>query len=213
MSSTNSNLSLLTFICFILCTSFVLGARFKLQSRIVGGQDAVRGQFPYSVSIRDYTSKSIHCCGGAIISDRHILTAAHCLQEKRSKAENLFVVVGALLREKDGTVMNVTNISIHRDFDNETYKNDIAIITTADQITFTDTVKPIALTKTAIPMGDALSVVVNGFGRRWVSFPICISISYAYVVEKKLVVHRLSMFSCTQIEQGKYRHFELTNRY
>lgn len=170
MSSTNSNLSLLTFICLVLSTSFVFGASFKLQSRIVGGQDAVRGQFPYSVSIRDYMSKSIHCCGGVIISDRHILTAAHCLQGKRSEAKNLFVVVGALLREKDGIVMSVTKMSIHRNFDEETYKNDIAMIKTAEKIIFTDTVKPIALTKTKIPKGDALSVLVNGFGRRWVRF-------------------------------------------
>lgn len=170
MSSTKSNLSLLILICLVLSTSFVFGASFKLQSRIVGGQDAVRGQFPYSISIRDYTSKSIHCCGGAIISDRHILTAAHCLQEKRSQAKNLFVVIGALLREKDGIVMNVTNISNHQKFDNETYKNDIAIITTAKNIIFTDTVKPIALTKTQIRKGDSVSVLVNGFGRRWVSF-------------------------------------------
>lgn len=168
MSLTNSKLSLSVFICLALSASFGYGAKFKLQSRIVGGHDAVRGQFPYSVSIRDYT-KLMHFCGGAIISDHHILTAAHCLQGNRSKAENLYVVVGALHREGDGTEIKVANIMIHQYFYNPTYKNDIAMIYTAEKIKFTDVVKPIALTKKTIQSGGDLPVMLSGFGRRWVS--------------------------------------------
>ncbi len=47
--------------------------------RIVGGQDAVMGQFPWQVSLREvYDQPSLHTCGGTIIDTRWILTAAHC---------------------------------------------------------------------------------------------------------------------------------------
>lgn len=171
MASTNNRFLLLISIFLVFSFSFIHGARFKLQNRIVGGQDAVRGQFPYSISIRDYITKA-HFCGGAIISDQHILTAAHCLQGNLSKAQNVYVVVGALHRDDEETMIKVANISIHQYFVKETNKNDIAMIKTAKKIYFTDTVKPIALTKKPIRRGGVLSVLLNGFGRRWVGFEI-----------------------------------------
>lgn len=45
-------------------------------NRVVGGNDAVSKQFPHQISLRRDHS---HVCGGSIISDRYILTAAHCV--------------------------------------------------------------------------------------------------------------------------------------
>ncbi|XP_060065314.1 chymotrypsinogen B-like [Ylistrum balloti] len=45
--------------------------------RIVGGQSASEGQWPWQVSFHDVTG---HFCGGSLISDQWIVTAAHCLQ-------------------------------------------------------------------------------------------------------------------------------------
>lgn len=47
-----------------------------LDNRIVGGTSARDGQYPYLVSIRN---RGVHDCGGAIIDEYWILTAAHCL--------------------------------------------------------------------------------------------------------------------------------------
>ncbi|KAF2889807.1 hypothetical protein ILUMI_16366, partial [Ignelater luminosus] len=46
--------------------------------RIVGGENANPGQFPYIVSLQS-TSGS-HSCGGSIINADTIVTAAHCIQ-------------------------------------------------------------------------------------------------------------------------------------
>ena len=45
-------------------------------SRVLGGNDAVSKQFPHQISLRRDHS---HVCGGSIISNRYILTAAHCV--------------------------------------------------------------------------------------------------------------------------------------
>ncbi|CAF3672859.1 unnamed protein product [Rotaria sordida] len=43
--------------------------------RIVGGTQAKPHSWPWIVSVRQYGS---HICGGVLITDRHVLTAAHC---------------------------------------------------------------------------------------------------------------------------------------
>lgn len=52
----------------------------RIQSRrlgkVVGGQEAREGEFPWMVSI---TRRGGHFCGGSILTDRHILTAGHCI--------------------------------------------------------------------------------------------------------------------------------------
>lgn len=52
-------------------------------SRIVGGFDATLNTVPWQASIRFIPSDGIfgngHICGGSLINNRTILTAAHCL--------------------------------------------------------------------------------------------------------------------------------------
>lgn len=46
------------------------------QPRIVGGSNANNGQFPHQISLRIGES---HICGGSIISQNYVVTAAHCV--------------------------------------------------------------------------------------------------------------------------------------
>lgn len=50
----------------------------SLQKRIIGGDEAYFGEFPWQAHIRiaDYQ------CGGVLVSHRYVATAAHCIHRQ-----------------------------------------------------------------------------------------------------------------------------------
>ncbi|CAG0918153.1 unnamed protein product [Notodromas monacha] len=99
-------------------------------SKIVGGSEAGRGEFPFMVSLRHHV-KDRHYCGGAIISKTHIITAAHCLERGLDK----FVEVAmrehnVLSPEKglDSYRLRPTKVFVHSNFDAIRLNNDLALI-------------------------------------------------------------------------------------
>ncbi|XP_065084072.1 chymotrypsin-2-like [Ochlerotatus camptorhynchus] len=129
------------------------------EGRIVGGQNANPGQFPYQVSLR--SSANAHFCGGSIVNTRYVLSAAHCSLNRTSA--NTRVVVGANLLTSGGITHYSTRFIIHEKFNNKTLDNDIMLVQTASLIAFNKLVQPIALGATYITTGS--SALVSGWGR------------------------------------------------
>lgn len=141
---------------------------FDLTPRIVGGDDAEEGQFPYQVSLRTKLSKQ-HFCGGSILSSRFILTAAHCTQGVNGKPEYVYAVVGALRRLSGGVVVKLDTITPHENYDQRKFHNDISLLRTADEIVFSNTIQPIALPAQNLPEEGNAEVLLSGWGRTSVS--------------------------------------------
>ncbi|XP_022123540.2 venom serine protease isoform X1 [Pieris rapae] len=119
----------------------------RKSTRIVGGQDALPNEFPSMVALVERGSSNV-MCGGVIISNRYVLTAAHCITNKNPS--NLAVVVGehdiSTGTDTPGTkAYLVSNIRIHPQFSDVNYDYDIAIITVAQNIQFNEYASPVCL--------------------------------------------------------------------
>ncbi|XP_035223131.1 trypsin-1-like isoform X2 [Stegodyphus dumicola] len=114
--------------------------------RIVGGRNALDGEFPWQVSLR-FTNSFIpptHICGGTILNQRWIITAAHCV-DKRA-VENFVVVVGIKNQGAKNVVsLLVDKIRVHEKFDPETFLNDIAVLRVKKPILLSSYVNGICL--------------------------------------------------------------------
>ncbi|XP_015602365.1 chymotrypsin-1 [Cephus cinctus] len=112
----------------------------SLLSRIVGGTTAKISDFPYQVSIR---ISGFHICGGSILNNRWLLTAAHCIV--KYKPADITLVVGTNYLSTGGIAYKANSIILHMDYVREKQVHDIALIKTEVEITFTDKIAPVAL--------------------------------------------------------------------
>nr|CAD7456465.1 unnamed protein product [Timema tahoe] len=102
--------------------------------RIIGGSPAFQGQFPYQVSLR--LSGSSHFCGGVIINQRTVLTAAHCLQGVRTS--DLRVIAGTIDRTISIVSRQVNRVTRHPGFgmlSNNIPIHDVALLRLSSSLT------------------------------------------------------------------------------
>jgi len=148
-------------ICFAVCVALAT-AKSVYEPRIINGANAEEGQFPYQVSLRRKVYEA-HFCGASILSNRFILTAAHCCQNDNSDPENVYALVGAYRQTNGGVKVELDKITPHKEFSLQQLVNDIALIRTAEEITFTNLIQPIALPTS--PLEATARVVLTGWGK------------------------------------------------
>ncbi|XP_066503541.1 granzyme M-like [Hoplias malabaricus] len=131
---------------------------------IVNGKEVVPHSRPYMVSVQEYRR---HICGGFFVSNKYVMTSAHCYDRKQS-IRVLTVVVGAhdLLNSREGSRMNVQSCHVYPNFNAQTLDNDIMLIKLRGTVIQSQTVNwiPIPLTtEEGIPVNMGCSVV--GWGK------------------------------------------------
>ncbi|RSS61730.1 serine protease [Streptomyces sp. WAC07061] len=116
---------------------------------IVGGNEASAGQYPYMAGLLLTNDRSL-MCGGTLISDQWVLTAAHCVTWGSSPmpAPELTVLLGTVDRvtpEPTGKFYTVRTITIHRSFDSKVLANDIALVELTQKVQQSSYIQPVQL--------------------------------------------------------------------
>lgn len=134
---------------------------------IVGGRDANVGQFPFMAALR--TRANQHVCGGCIISNRWILSAAHCTQNQFANPANLLAALGAHTRF-DGRPHRLDAIVNHPRYNRQWMTNDVCVLRTAQTIQYIQgRIVPARLPTQDYTDGHRHQVFVSGWGLTQVS--------------------------------------------
>ncbi|XP_008559036.1 proclotting enzyme isoform X1 [Microplitis demolitor] len=146
------------------------GMSSKGWTRVVGGQPADPKEWPWMVALirRD----SDQYCGGVLVTDRHVLTAAHCLYGVKIK--NIIVRLGEYDFSKHYETrfldFKVVDIKIHEHFNPSSYENDIALLKIHRPTIFNDYIWPICLPPQGMSFENKNAIVI-GWGSQYYAGP------------------------------------------
>jgi secreted trypsin-like serine protease len=139
-----------------------LGKPSASNGRIIGGDDAKLGQFPWQISMD--AGWSGHICGGSILSEKWVITAAHCIDAVGSASA--FTVRAGLINLNSNSEQerNAVSVTKHPDWDSWEIVNDLALIELATPFEFDANVQPITLGAGLTPSPDAFKCIASGWG-------------------------------------------------
>ncbi|OCT64594.1 hypothetical protein XELAEV_18045693mg [Xenopus laevis] len=130
-------------------------------NRIVGGQDTVRGEFPWQLSLRKL---GIHNCGGSLIDSQWAISAAHCFARPIFLSDYKVDLGAYQLSVPSGIVVDVAAVYLHPTFRGAGGSGDIALIKLAKPVQFTDYIIPICIPTPNIDFPNGVNSVVTGWG-------------------------------------------------
>lgn len=152
----------------VLCLVALVVGTQAISDRIVGGKDTAPGEIKYQVMLRRVNQASGYC-SGAIISEYTVLSTATCTQGSNASPANIRIAIGAHHRIQGGTLLSVSKITKHPEFERRTMRNNICVIQTTDKITLSPTVQPIKLPTAALPDKNGIELTFTGWGQYKVS--------------------------------------------
>ncbi|XP_069823943.1 chymotrypsinogen 2-like [Dendropsophus ebraccatus] len=129
-------------------------------ARVVNGEDAVSGSWPWQVSLQVISGN--HYCGGSLISDLWVVTAAHC---EVSTSDH--VVLGEYDLSSNAEPIQTKSIARvfeHPGFSFLTGVNDIALVKLSSPATITARVSPVCIAASADVFSAGERCVTTGWG-------------------------------------------------
>ncbi|CRK96187.1 CLUMA_CG009616, isoform A [Clunio marinus] len=160
------------------------GQQKILVSRIFGGDSTQPGEYPWLVAFYERRSNTFFCAG-SLISQKHILSAAHCFQNKREINKLPPEFVEAHLGKFNLSVQNESNskkyliwelifnfkyliweLILHPDWDfnHEKFDADLSIAVTKQSIQFSNYIRPVCLPSLSYDEINGIGSVV-GWGK------------------------------------------------
>ncbi|XP_064489484.1 ovochymase-2-like isoform X2 [Ornithodoros turicata] len=140
------------------CSESKCGQANIVTARIVGGGEYNEHKYPWLVAIMNQYDEFI--CTGSLISQRHVLTAAHCCHKQRE----LYVRLGVHHLD-DQPSRHIAQCIIHPGYKRLNYVNDIAVISLRQRVTPDSFVRPVCLPIAEDDDKIGKNGVIAGWGR------------------------------------------------
>ncbi|XP_051958824.1 serine protease 27 [Xyrauchen texanus] len=137
-----------------------------LNTRVVGGTNAPVGNWPWQVSIH-YNRH--HICGGTLINNQWVMTAAHCIISTNTIMWTLYLgrqtqTTSAANPNTHELSVGVQSIIVHPKYNNSLYNNDISLMKLDQLVTFTNYIRPVCLASTGSVFHSATTCWASGWG-------------------------------------------------
>ncbi|XP_071555517.1 uncharacterized protein Flz [Temnothorax nylanderi] len=137
--------------------------------KIVGGKGAQFGEWPWQVLVREATWLGLFTknkCGGVLITDKYVMTAAHC---QPGFLASLVAVFGEFdisgeLEPKRSVTKNVRRVIVNRGYDPATFENDLALLELESPVQFDEHIVPICMPEDGSDFTGRMATV-TGWGR------------------------------------------------
>jgi secreted trypsin-like serine protease len=132
--------------------------------RIIRGQVAYAGQYPFIAAIHKSTNEGNYFCGGTLLDSQWVLTAGTCVD-----SATLFTIQLGLSNLKANEPSTLTLATdeyfLHPEFNPNTLENDIGLIKFRMPITFTDYIRPINYLPNFELLPGTPGVIAMGWGQ------------------------------------------------
>ncbi|XP_043468491.1 chymotrypsin-2-like [Leptopilina heterotoma] len=144
------------------CNAGTLRSNY-LDPKIINGEDVKPGEIPYQVSLQKI-AKNFHFCGGSILNEAFVITAAHCVVSKN--ASDIQVIAGTLKLSEPKSVHYVSQIIVHKFYNRtDSWRNDIALLRVKNRFILCNTIQKIPLPYYNMVIDAYEYAVVSGWGR------------------------------------------------
>lgn len=112
------------------------------QLKIIGGQNAVKGEFRFITALTSSSGSGIDpFCGASFIGSRYVLTAAHCVENTLASSIDVWIGGHDTTLPNEGQRVSVAQIYSHEQYDSLTINKDIAILELSQEVTGIEPVK------------------------------------------------------------------------